>query len=271
MTISGSARSAVFDMADSGNDSVVLPTSAISAAECFDEPGVASNIEGSAGVTIDSTTLTTILSRTITVPDAGYVLVLGASQVQIPHVTGTNDLYNFGVSDSSTVLPGNQDLFTTVVAALPSATYQKVVSPHGLFAVSAGSHTFYLVGEKTNSSSANAEAFDVQFTLAYFSTAYGTVVSTNFNAADGDGDRAVRSDRETAQVMRSGMSTEEIAAEQAQSVADNQARLERELAELRARFDALQIELEEIIRAQQAAAYEARSPKPAVPVIEEGQ
>ena len=264
VTISGSARSAVFDMADTGNASVLLPNNAISAAECFDEPGVASNKEGVSGVTIGSTSLTTILSRTITAPGAGHVLVLATSQVQIPHTTGTNDLYNFGVSDSASTLPDNQDVFTTVISALPTGTYQKVVTPHGLFSVSAGAHTFFFLGQKTNSTAADAQAFDVQFTLAYFATAYGTVTtaaaSPAVSVAGSGGDEAAP--------LRAAMNLADIQAERAESIAANQARLQRELTEMRVKFEALQKELEETMRTQRAAIGEASLRNPIRPIAE---
>jgi hypothetical protein len=176
--------------ATGGNSSVILPNGSISAAEILDEPGVASNAN-SDGVAIASTALAIILSRTITVPAAGYVLVLGTTQFEVTHVTGVNDLYNIGVSGSSTALPVNQDLFTTVIAALPTGTYQKVVSPHGLFVVPAGANTFYLLGQKTASTSDDAIAFDSQLTLVFFPTAYGTVVGTFQNSASEQDDGAI--------------------------------------------------------------------------------
>ena len=45
--------------------------------------------------------------------------------------------------------------------------------------------------------------------------------------------------------MRQPLTDEAVSAEQAESIAANQARLEREIAEMRVRFDALQKELEE--------------------------
>jgi len=267
VTISGSARSAVFDMADTGNASVELPTSAIAAAECFDEPGVASNAN-SDGVAIASTTLAIILSRTITVPAAGYVLVLGTTQCEISHTTGTNDLYNIGVSDSSTVLPANQDLYTIVIAALPTGTYEKVVSPQGLFAVSAGANTFYLLGQKTSSASDNATAFDSQLTLIYFATAYGTVTSTLQNTTTTAATIDPAAPGESAAVVRAGRTELEIALEREESIAANQVRLQSELSEMRVKFDALQKELEETMRAQRAAANEARGAKLIRPIRE---
>jgi hypothetical protein len=267
VTISGSARSAVFDMADTGNASVELPASAIAAAECFDEPGVASNANSN-GVTIASTALTIILSRTITVPAAGYVLVLGTTQFEISHSTGMNDLYNIGVSDSSTALPVNQDLFMTVIDALPTGVYEKIVSPHGLFAVSAGANTFYLLGEKTNSTSDDATAYDSQLTLIYFATAYGTVTSTLLNTTATAASIDPAAPGESASVVRAGRTELEIALEREESIAANQVRMQRELTEMRVRFDALQKELEETMRAQRAAASEARGAKPIRPIRE---
>jgi hypothetical protein len=271
VSISGSVRSAVFDMADSGNDSVLLPTGAISSQECFDEPGVASNALNG-GVDITSTALTIILSRTVNVPTAGYVLVLGTTQLEINHVNGTGDLYNIGVSDSSTALPANQDLFTTVIAALPTGNYQKVVSPHGLFVVPAGANTFYLLGEKTAATSDDAIAFDSQLTLVFFPTAYGTVIGTLRGGGDGPDDGTNdASDRERGALVRPPLTAEALAAEQIESIAANQARLLRELDEMRRQVESLHRQLAETMAAQQAAANQAEAPRPAPVVLEEGE
>jgi hypothetical protein len=271
VTISGSARAAVFDMANSGSNSVELPTSAISAAECLDEPGVASNTEGSAGVAIASTTLTPILSRSITAPSSGYVLVLGTSQVEISHVTGTNDLYNFGVSDDAAILPVNQDLFVTVIAALPTGTYEKVLTAHGLFSVGAGAHTFYLLGQKTSAASDDATAFDVQLTLGYFATAYGTVTPTIAGNSAAASSNAAASANEDVAPRRTGMTPVDLQTEREESIAANRARLERELAEMRTRFDALQKDLEANMRAQRAAGNEPGTTKPVRGAVEAGR
>jgi len=271
VTISGSARAAVFDMANSGSNSVELPTSAISAAECLDEPGVASNTEGSAGVAIASTTLTPILSRSITAPSSGYVLVLGTSQVEISHVTGTNDLYNFGVSDDAAILPVNQDLFVTVIAALPTGTYEKVLTAHGLFSVGAGAHTFYLLGQKTSAASDDATAFDVQLTLVYFATAYGTVTPTIAGNSAAASSNAAASANEDVAPRRTGMTPVDLQTEREESIAADRARLERELAEMRTRFDALQKDLEANMRAQRAAGNEPGTTKPVRRAVEAGR
>ncbi|OGC92093.1 MAG: hypothetical protein A2142_06030 [candidate division Zixibacteria bacterium RBG_16_48_11] len=229
-----------------GTSAAVLPADAISDLEIADEPGVASNAN-SDGVAIASTALAIILSRTITVPAAGYVLVLGTTQFEVTHVTGTSDTYNIGVSGSSTALPVNQDLFTTVIAALPTGTYQKVVSPHGLFVVPAGANTFYLLGEKVASTSVNATAFDSQLSLVYFPTAYGTVVGTFQNSASEQDDGAIDApDRERAASMRQHLTDEAVSAEQAEAASFNSARLEKELAEIKAQRAELEARIQRL-------------------------
>jgi hypothetical protein len=138
-----------------------------------------------------------------------------------------------------------------------------------LFVVSAGANTFYLLGQKTSAASVNAAAFDSQLTLVYFPTAYGTVVGTLQNlASERDDGSNGAPDRERGASIRQALTVEAVATEQAESIAANQARLERELAGMRARFDALQEELEQNMRAQQAVAREARGAKPIRPITE---
>jgi hypothetical protein len=65
MSLTGSARTAVFDMSNSGDTSVQLPSSSISALEGVDEPGVAEIYSNS--VIQIGTGITTIASRSIIV------------------------------------------------------------------------------------------------------------------------------------------------------------------------------------------------------------
>ena len=73
---------------------------------------------------------------------------------------------------------------------------------------------------------------------------------------------------ENAAPVRAGRTELEIALEREESIAANQVRMQRELTEMRAKFDALQKELEETIRAQRAAVGEARRPSPIRPITE---
>ena len=101
---------------------------------------------------------------------------------------------------------------------------------HGLFEVTAGSHTFYFL---LNQIYGDWIVFNVQLTVLFIPTAYGTVEP--IAAADGDPDQSE---------PRSGRITStDLAAERAESGAANLARMEREMADMRSRLERLEAEL----------------------------
>jgi hypothetical protein len=211
----------------SGSSSVQLPTDAISDYEIFDEPGVASYIrESGATIGVD---MTAIASRTISVPASGYVMVLGSCQLEVYHSSGTTTDADIGVSDSDSYLPVNQRLRFEIPSACTSGWYNHPVTCHGLFEVtSAGDHTFYMNAERASGS---IYASEMQLTLLYVPTAYGTIDPT-IPAVE-----PPSSDPRGA--TRSGLTKAEIAAERAESQAVNLARIERELAELQAQVETM--------------------------------
>lgn len=247
--ILGDARDAIFDMSESGNSSVFLPNDAINALEILDEPGVASvNLLGP----VASDGITAIASRSITVPKAGYVLVLATCEASRSHVNGTTSSATFGVSDSPSSMPTYQDFDWVISSGAPLGTYDIPVSVHGLFEVSsAGTYTYYFLIR--NFTTTTYTINDVQFTLAYFPTAYGVVTPTleGYPTPDND-NRMPRS---------APISPRDIAIEQAQAVQFHQARLERELAEMQAQLAQMRAQLDAVL-AQQAA---ARKPPPVQP------
>ena len=227
--IVGSTRMASFRMDQSGDAAVEFPSDAISSPELWNEPGVASYTSNTA---IDLTGGYDVLgSRTITAPTGGWVLVIGTCQAQATHSTGTTSNANFGVSDVSTSFPANQELAFYTDGAAPSGIYMTPVTAHGLFAVTAGDHTFYLLGQETGGT---FFAHDLQLTVLFIGSQYGTIQPTLASANSVPDDQLP---------TRSGLSQAEIDAERAQSIAANQARIERELAEMRARLEQLEVEL----------------------------
>jgi len=233
VNIDGSSRDAIFNMSLSGNSSVQLPSDAIYDYEILDEPGVASNKDGSSQVTLTGATQT-LLSRTITCPSSGYVLVIGTAQPQFNHVKGTSTGGTFGVSTSSSSFPVNQDVLVAIPSSAEDGTYYSAVTVHGLFSVSSGNNTFYFLADKY--SGGTVYVFDMQLTLAYFPTAYGGVVSTKIaGEPDVPDDQALEAP---------AITDADVTAEQAEAEAFNTARLERELAEIRARVEALEQEQE---------------------------
>lgn len=225
----GSSRSISLDTGNADSSSVQLPTNAIQGSEIMDEPGVASDIEGSASVSINTTTPVTIGTQSIVCPTSGFVLVIASVQFNVPHVTGTTSNYHIGVTDAAGSLPVNQDVALNLPSALPSATYNLPITVHGLFSVGSGTNTFFLEAEKISTTSPTASTNDSQLSLVFIPTSYGTVEPT---LADG---RSVSDDDATPLVW----TPELIDASKAASMAANQERLAAEMAQMRAELEEL--------------------------------
>ena len=208
----------------------------------FDEPGVASAAEGIAVVSLDGT-VQTIMSRSITLPLPGYVLVIGTGQANLGHANGTASNITFGVSDAAGAFPVNQDVAWSIPAAAPTGTYVSPVTVHGLFQVPLGLSTFYfLADENGGTGSVN----DMQLSLVYIGTAYGTVTSTETGKGANSSDEAAPA--------RSGLTPAEVANEQATASVFAAERLQRELERMQAEVAAL--------RQQPTQAAASSSPRP---------
>ncbi len=230
--IYGALRSAEFNMNESGDDSVDLPSSSVSASEILDEPGIASATEGTSAVLI-LVTPTTINFRSFDAPAAGYALVIASGQGQMIHTNGATSYINFGVSDDSGSLPGNQDIAWQIDQAGATGTYSTPVTVHGLFEVTAGVNTFYFLGTK-GAANGNSYCFDVQFTVMFIPTSYGTVVPTLAGGMDIPDTEAPLSSRSTA----------DVSSERAASIEANNTRIEAELSRMQAQIEKLQAELD---------------------------
>jgi len=230
VAIYGSARSAIFNMDNSGSSSVSLPASAISDVEMLDEPGAASYAQGVAAVEI-GTSYTIAGMRSIVTPTAGYVLVMANCGAELLHTSGTTSRVDFGVSDLPSGLPDNQELSILFDGVLPTGIRHLPAGCHGLFEVtSAGTHTFYLIGIKTSGS---FYFYDIQLTLVFIPTAYGDI---NPTVAGGGARRTERGSaaRGTDRILAAPMTVSDIQRERADAETLNAARVERELDELRA-------------------------------------
>ncbi len=236
MTMRNAAGSATISLdADlTGTSAAVFPAGAIDSSEIKDEPGVASAIVTVATITLDGT-VQTLLSRTINAPAAGYVLAIGTAQVNVTHINPTTSQVTFGVSDVSTSFPANQDVLLTLPPDLPSGGYNQPVTVHGLFSVNAGNNTFYfLADEATGAVTVN----DIQFTLLYFPTSYGTVEPTLLAGT-------AEITHEKASIWPALTSTN-VAAGQAEAEKFNATRIERELAQMKADRAELEARLQKL-------------------------
>jgi len=231
MGILGSTRSAVFRMDQADDASVNLPVNAISSLEILDETGAASN--GSNTILSIGSTVTTILSRSITAPAAGYALVIATGQIGATHTNGVSTYANFGVSDVSSSLPINQDIAVGLNSTVPSGIYYFPGTVHGLFSVSEGVNTFYFLGDDLGDGT-RFECADPQLTVVYIPTTYGMVVPTL---------AAGYNDYDAGLTPRPGLSASEIAAEKAQSESADRDRVLRELEAMRERIADLEQEM----------------------------
>lgn len=227
VSVTGSARLAKFDMSVSGDASVVLPTSGVNSVEEFNEPGVAESYQNSAiqvGLGV-----TTIGSRTISCPDDGYVIAIAGGHCEIGHVVNTDSRILYGVNDVT------GSFATSIgVAGLPSTapsgnSYRFPCPFVGVWPVTAGAHTFYLLAQRIGA--ANGIVWnDPTLTLLYVPTSYGTVTGNKAFAATPDASGAP-------------LTGAEIEAEKSQSIAADQARVQQELDAMKAQLAEIQARL----------------------------
>jgi len=230
LRIMGSARGAYFFMDYTGSSSVQLPADAINDAEILNEPGVASDVK-TTSVGLGTGSYTTITSKSITVPASGYVLVMAGCTIRAVHGGGMSDA-DIGVSDSPSSLPSTQMMTFTIPSATAAGTYRFPGAYHTVFPVAAaGTYTYYFLGQEYSGA---ISIWDIQLSLAYFPTAY-TSVDPPLPAREGAA-------RHEEQEPGGGLSAAEIAAEQAEAQAFHLARIERELAEIKAEVDAMKEE-----------------------------
>ncbi len=241
VSITGSARSAVFDMraATTADNSVILPVDSVSSSELLNEPGVASAYSGGY-VDLNSGSASVIASRTIDAPAAGYVLAIATANAETSHVVSGDSQVEFAVSDSNADMPSDSaGIF--LENTLDAGRYYFPVTHQRVFSVSAGSHTFYFLGRAIHHL---WWTFHADLTLIYLPTAYGTVAASA--SLPGGPDQNLSAPAPQPQTAL------DPAAERAESEAFNRARIERELTEMKAKLAELEALLEQETQQQEA-------------------
>jgi len=225
VSITGLYSSTYFRTGWSGDDSVWLPSDAVSADEIFDEAGGTST-STTASLGLDGS-VQTIASESIYCPAAGLVLALGTveSQVADNDATGTAQ---FAVSDD-TSMPSGGGTSIRIPDTGAAGVWLAGLTVHGLFPVGSGTHTFYLLAEEDSGAWA---VFDRTLTLVYLPTGLGVAKSAAGEPAQ---------DPTVAMTGTGTPITEaDIAAERAETEAFNEARVTRELAEMQAKIAEIQ-------------------------------
>ncbi len=227
LSVSGAGSSFGINTTASNNTNTVqMSGNAVDALEIFDEPGVANNHAGSTAMPASTGTL---ISRSITVPGPGFVVVLAQGDLAVTKAAASSDFYVFGVSDSATTLPTDQDIQVNLPSGLPAGTYDSSAAAHGLFSVgAAGTFTYFFNGRASGSP---ATMFDLNLTLRYFPTAYGSTL-TNFTGG-------FAADNSNHGPVGAPLTAADIAAERENAVKFNQARVMKELADIQVRTEQL--------------------------------
>ncbi len=214
----GSTNDCVFNMNLTGDDSVVLPTGAIAKTEIADEAGIAS-IDESVSQSLTGG-ISTILTRTITVPEAGFVVAIGSFTAEMGHTSGVGSRVIGGVNMDQNLSFSSITRVPWIEANAPTGLYMIPLSVNEVFSVTAGTHTFYLLGQEV---STVGSAVDGSLTLMYFSSSYGSVSKAGALASQ-PGEES----------KRGPLSDAEISSEQAEHQRDRLDRIQRELESMRA-------------------------------------
>jgi hypothetical protein len=221
MSIYGASRYASFDMSNGGDDSVDLPGDAISSGEILDEAGAA-NAASSIGVIMPSN-YEAYLSQTITAPTDGYVIVIATADIALVHENGTYSEVVVGVSTDPSSLPSTQNTWLLLPPAAATGPYHFPATVSGMFQVSSGANTFYLVASVVSGSSVIHER---NLSLLFVPTAYGSYVAP-LPATSAGGEK---------QMGGRALTDGDIAATRAASEAANAERIQAELDEMKARL-----------------------------------
>jgi hypothetical protein len=202
--------------------------------DIINEPGVAA-YSGAFYVYLNDQDYTNLGSLTINCPAAGYVMAVAHGRIAtLPqHTLGTKSYAIVGISDTPNSLPGNQDLDFQIDSAIPTGVYSIPFGMTSMFEIpSAGAYTYYYLAYEFSGSVSVA---DMQFNLVYFPTAYGTVdpVPPPVKSSGGDGPDFLE-----------GLTKAADDAGQEKPEALDVARLESELAAMKARIEVLQRQID---------------------------
>lgn len=226
VSILGNSSNMVFDAGTTGDASVQLPSASVASGEILDEPGVARSAANS--FLSLSGGVDALTSRTITCPDAGYVVAIANCELWIDHTSGNLDRNILTVDNS---VPGSITGNSYEVFELPSTAatgnYRNPSCAVGVFSVAAGANTFYLLAQEVTPGASEGYAQNPSLTLMYFPTSYGTVTSTIAQPID-------------SKTNAGPLSSTDVAAEQAEARTFDMTRMQRELDTMRARMDAMQ-------------------------------
>lgn len=214
-----------------GDASVVLPSSAINAGEMSNEPGVSFTLVSPDFFPLSSGNISYVVdSVDITIPASGYVEVTCGGTIAQEHTTGTNTnvWMNCGKTRAVVDLTAFQWAYVPSVEATGLRAFP--ASTTRLFAETAGTKRYYLNVRYVSGSSASTR-FELGYIRAtYYPTLYGSV-SLAHTSANPTPDHLGGIPFEGTQALPAGVP-------QIITMEDHNARLEAEVAKVKAELEA---------------------------------
>ncbi len=165
-----------FDTRISGTGAVTLPEGSIHSDDIANEPGIVSDL-GSAGHHLNDYTMSTILSREITIPASGYIVVNGHCYLAISSVpTGSSLFAGIQIMESPVGSTPIHPYYQQVgFSKFPDVgTIRLHVTTQRIYYKDAGTYVFNLVGNKS-ADIGFVVAYNRFITAMYFPTSYGGV------------------------------------------------------------------------------------------------
>lgn len=177
--IGTNAPMGAFDVAGpSGDTTVNLPNSSLSAPEILDEPGLAAAVSPDQFILTQKATVPQLLTQvTITIPASGYVLLRGSASLKTGGSSQRNQAYlQITEAAGQSLLPSAR-LAGPGENDAPTKFHFFDLDVDQIYFHDAGTYTFYLEGLAHPSNGSGATTVLVRPTLiaTYFPTSYGAV------------------------------------------------------------------------------------------------
>jgi hypothetical protein len=220
-----------FYTSETGNTAAQLPSSSIFRSEIGDEPGVASAYNDGT-VALSGGTYDTVIAAVLNAPTStGYIFAIAHCYVAVNHTYGATSTATMGLAAKGQALPPAQDVNIQIPSGAATGYYYWPVSLTWLYPVtSAGPKTIELRAYEGSGDAVSVA--DIWMNLMFFPTAYGT--------APVPGSYATSSSADTDDSHVSfGLTSADKAILEAEAIAQNAARLEQELEEIRAQVEAM--------------------------------
>lgn len=205
----------------SGDNAVMFPVASIDAVEMFNEPGAAS-LYSTSMLTMDGS-VQSLAAKSLAAPSTGYALIVATAQVNISHANGAQSVASFGISTSTSTFPASQNTTLSLPSTLPSGLYNFPVTVSAMFPVGSGSTAFYFLGDENSGA---YTIYDRTLSVLFVPTTYGGVPTPTPPSVENK-----------AQVSRAGGQDPEV--ERLYSQQTDEARIQSELSEMKARIDEL--------------------------------